>query len=75
MFLGTIGVCRVFVRDFAKLAEPLNNLLRLNTPSVWGPEHDQSMSDLKEALGNAVPLGNIDYEQGGFQGTPFSPNP
>ena len=65
MFLGTIGVCRVFIRDFAKLAGPLNNLLRLNTPFVWGPEHDQSMSDLKEALGNAVPLGNIDYEQGG----------
>ena len=28
MFLGTIGVCRVFIKDFAWLAGPLNNLLR-----------------------------------------------
>ena len=65
MFLGTIGVCRVFIRDFAKLAGPLNQLLRKETPFVWGHEQDQSMADLKEALKNAVPLGNIDYENDG----------
>ena len=65
MFLGTIGVCRVFIKDFAKLAGPLNHLLRKDTPFEWGPEQDQSMSDLKEALKNAVPLGNIDYESDG----------
>lgn len=65
MFLGTIGVCRVFIRDFAKLAGPLNNLLRKNVPFEWKREHDQSMTELKEALANAVPLGNIDYESGG----------
>jgi hypothetical protein len=65
MFLGTIGVCRVFIKDFAKLAGPLNQLLRKETPFEWGPEQDQSMADLKEALKNAVPLGNIDYENDG----------
>ena len=65
MFLGTIGVCRVFIKDFAKLAGPLNQLLRKETPFEWGPEQDKSMADLKEALKNAVPLGNIDYENGG----------
>ena len=65
MFLGTIGVCRVFIRDFAKLAGPLNHLLRKNVPFVWGPEQEQSMMDLKAALKEAVPLGNIDYESEG----------
>jgi hypothetical protein len=65
MFLGTIGVCRVFIKDFARLAGPLNNLLRLNVPFKWTEEHDQAMQNLKDALKNAVPLGNIDYESEG----------
>lgn len=62
MFLGTIGVCRVFIKDFAKVASPLNNLLRKNVPFEWTEEHDRSMQSLKDTLANAVPLGNIDYE-------------
>jgi hypothetical protein len=65
MFLGTIGVCRVFIKDFAKLAGPLNHLLRKDIPFDWGPEQDKSMADLKEALKCAVPLGNIDYDSDG----------
>jgi hypothetical protein len=65
VFLGTIGVCRVFIKDFAKLAGPLNHLLRKDVQFRWGPEQDQSMADLKTALKNAVPLGNIDYESDG----------
>ena len=64
-FLGTIGVCRVFIKDFARLAGPLNHLLRKGVPFKWGPEEEQSMLDLKNALKNAVPLGNIDYENEG----------
>ena len=65
MFLGTIGVCRVFIKDFAKLAGLLNSLLKQNVLFSWGTEQDKSMADLKEALKDAVPLGNIDYENGG----------
>src|SRR5271163_1918395 len=65
MFLGTIGVCRVFIKDFAKLAGPLNNLLRNKTVFEWTSEHDESMQNLKDALGRAVPLGNIDYDSDG----------
>ena len=46
-------------------AGPLNQPLRKDVPFVWGPEHDKSMADLKEALKNAVPLGNIDYDSDG----------
>ena len=62
MFLGTIGVCRVFIKDFARLAAPLNRLLRKNVTFEWEEEHDIAMQNLKEALENAVPLGNIDYD-------------
>src|SRR5271169_6392211 len=65
MFLGTVGVCRVFIKDFAKLAGPLNNLLRTKVPFEWTTEHDDAMQKLKGALENAVPLGNIDYESDG----------
>ena len=66
MFLGTIGVCRIFIKDFAKLAEPLNKLLRKDVPFVWDQEQKESMKNLKSALENAVPLGNIDYESNGM---------
>src|SRR5271163_2367893 len=65
MFLGTIGVCRVFIKDFARLAGPLNELLRNNKTFEWGLRQEKSMEELKEALLQAVPLGNIDYESNG----------
>jgi hypothetical protein len=65
MFLGTTGVCRNFIKDYAKSAGPLNELFRNNTPFVWGPEQEKAMAELKQALGNAVPLGNIDYDSEG----------
>ena len=65
MFLGTIGVCQIFIKEFAKIAGPLNELLRKDTPFVWGPEQGKSMAELKQALGKVVPLGNIDYDSEG----------
>src|SRR5271170_5331815 len=65
MFLGTIGVCRVFIKDFARLAGPLNELLRNSKVFEWGPRQEKSMAELKEVLLQAVPLGNIDYESDG----------
>ena len=29
------------------------------------PEQEKAMAELKQALGNVVPLGNIDYDSGG----------
>ena len=62
MFLGMIGVCRVFIKDFAQLTGPLNNLPRKDVTFEWTKDHNQAMQDLKDALEDAVPLGNIDYE-------------
>ena len=65
MFLGTVGVCQIFIKDFAKLAKPLNQLLRKDTPFVWEQEQVDSMKNLKDTLENAVLLGNIDYKNDG----------
>ena len=51
MFLGMIGVCWNFIKDFARLAEPLNSLLRKDIPFEWKTEYDAAMKNLKEALG------------------------
>jgi hypothetical protein len=64
-FIGVVGVCRIFIKDFARIAAPLNHLLRKGVPFKWGPEEEKSMAELKEALINFVPLGNIDYENDG----------
>ena len=40
----------------------MNNLLRKDVTFEWTKDHDRAMQDLKDALEDAVPLGNIDYE-------------
>ena len=50
MFLGMIGVCRGFIKDFAQLARPLNNLLRKDVTFEWTKDHNRAMQNLKDAL-------------------------
>ena len=57
-----IGVCRVFIKDFAKKAEPLEKLKRLNVQWEWGPEQEAAMEELKDLLENCPALKPIDYE-------------
>lgn len=61
-FLGTVGVCRAFIKDFAKLAEPLEKLKRKDTPFHWGKAEQESMDKLKEALANCPALKPLNYE-------------
>ena len=65
MSSGTIGVCWIFIKDFAKLAKPLNKLLHKDIPFVLDQEQKESMKNLKSTFENAVPLGNIDYKSNG----------
>jgi hypothetical protein len=38
MFLGTTGVCRNFIKDYAKSAGPLNELLKNDTLYLFGDQ-------------------------------------
>jgi hypothetical protein len=60
-FLGTIGVCRMFILNFAKRANPLVNLTRKGTPFIFGPDQIAAQEDLKNALIASPALRPIDY--------------
>ena len=61
-FIGTCGLCRVFIKDFAKIAEPLHRLTRKNVQWEWGEEQREAMRILKERLQSSPALRKIDYD-------------
>ena len=60
-FLGTIGVCRVFIIHFAHRAHHLVKLTRKNVPFEYGPDQIAAQEDLKQALLASPALRPIDY--------------
>ena len=60
-FLGTVGVVRVFIRNFARLAHPLTSLTRKDAPFVFGPEQISTQDALKTVLLSSPALRPIDY--------------
>lgn len=61
-FLGTIGVSRIFIKDFAKKAHHLNKLTRTGVPFEFGPDQKNAMENLKQALFDSPALRPIDYD-------------
>jgi len=49
-FYGLASYYRKFVKDFAKIAEPLSRMTKKNTPFMWTDETQQSFEELKKAL-------------------------
>lgn len=49
-FLGLIGYYRRHIPEFAKIAKPLNNLLKKDTPFVWTNEQEAAFTKLKEII-------------------------
>jgi len=49
-FYGLASYYRKFVKDFAKIAEPLSRMTKKNMPFAWTDETQQSFEDLKRAL-------------------------
>jgi Integrase zinc binding domain/RNase H-like domain found in reverse transcriptase len=60
-FLGTVGVCRMFIRNFAHRANPLTMLTRKNHPFIFGPEQIDAQDDLKQAVINSPALRPLDH--------------
>src|SRR5277367_3499610 len=61
-FLGTIGVCRLFIRNFANRAHHLVRLTRKAAEWEFGTDQLAAMDDLKQALLTSPSLKPIDYE-------------
>jgi hypothetical protein len=60
-FLGTVGVCRLFIKNFAHRAHHLVKLTRKDVPWEFGKEQLDAMQDLKDALVASPALKPIDY--------------
>jgi hypothetical protein len=60
-FLGTIGVCCIFIASFAKRANVLVHLMCKDVPFEFGPVQVAAQADLKEALLNSPALRPINY--------------
>src|SRR5258708_21947022 len=63
-FLGTVGVVRHWIRDFAKIAKPLTALTKKMAPHEfeWTNEAQDAMELLKHLVVTAVPVRLLDYE-------------
>ncbi|GJP36389.1 hypothetical protein CLOM_g20901 [Closterium sp. NIES-68] len=55
-FLGFANYYNRFVPQYAKIATPLTNLLKKNTPYKWDPHHQEAVEQLKQALTSALVL-------------------
>ncbi|GJP71174.1 hypothetical protein CLOP_g2020 [Closterium sp. NIES-67] len=55
-FLGFANYYNRFVPQYAKIAAPLTNLLKKNTPYKWESKHQEAVEQLKQALTSAPVL-------------------
>ena len=55
-FLGLAGYYKCFIPQFAKIAAPLTNLTRNNTPFTWPLREGEAFKELKEVLQDALVL-------------------
>ena len=51
-FIGTIGVCRLFIKNFAHRAHHLVKLTRKGAPWEFGPEQLEAMADSRVCFSN-----------------------
>jgi len=62
-FLGLCNYYRRFVKDFAKIASPLNRLTRKDISFVWSPECETAFISLKDRLCSPPILSYPDFER------------
>ena len=60
-FIGLAGYYRPFIKDFAKIASPLNKLLKKNATFHWDAPQERSFQELKFALTHAPVLAFPDF--------------
>ena len=62
-FLGLASYYRKFIKDFSKIAKPLNNLTKKGVDYNWSKECENSFETLKEKLTQAPILGYPDFNR------------
>ena len=62
-FIGLASYYRRFIQDFATISEPMNKLLRKNTPYKWDEKCQKAFETLKEKLTTAPILTYPDFSK------------
>jgi hypothetical protein len=62
-FIGLASYYRRFILNFSRIVEPLNKLLKKDTPFIWSETCQQAMDILKEKLTTAPILQYPDFEK------------
>jgi hypothetical protein len=60
-FLGTCGLVRIFIKDFAKHAHPLVNLTRKDITFHFGAEEIAAMENIKDLITRSSALRPLNY--------------
>ena len=61
-FLGTTGTLRMFIKDYAKVVEPINRLKRKGVVFEWTEEQQAAQDEIKAMIRACPALKPIDYE-------------
>ena len=61
-FLGFVGFCRKFIRNFALIARPLNDLMKKGVKFEWEENHQRAFDDLVEKMTSAPVLAFANFE-------------
>lgn len=62
-FLGLVGYYRRFIKNFAKIAKPLTNLLKKEIPFSWTNEHQTSFDTFRNILLTSPILSYPDFSK------------
>ena len=62
-FHGLANYYRRFVKDFSKIASPLNELTGERSKFYWGPAAEEAFRNLKEAIASVPNLVPFDFEK------------
>ena len=62
-FLGMVQYLQKFTPHLSVLAEPLWDLIKTNSPYIWGPEHTIAMNAIWEEMAKAPILKYFDLRQ------------
>jgi hypothetical protein len=62
-FLGLTNYLRKFIKNYAHIASPLNDLLHKDVPYVWTEQHETAFCTLRQKLIEAPVLVYPDFEK------------
>ena len=62
-FLGLVGWCKVFVKEYTFITKPLTQLTKKDKEFTWSKIRDQAFNKIKEILAYKLVLKLPDFEK------------